>query len=105
MHRYDRTKKANIGKRRNICNSHVEPAYVDHPQDASHFVQESPYGGIDLPSDEFYQTHALSSTHPPPHKTGHPPKTTFQASISTQKSFKRYDVPSYVPSQIYKLLR
>ena len=52
--RYDKTKKANIGKRRNVYNSLVEPAYVNYPQDVSDFVQESPYWGIDLPSDEFY---------------------------------------------------
>ena len=40
-------KKNNIGKRRNIYNSIVESTYVDYPQDASDFVQESPYGGID----------------------------------------------------------
>ena len=59
--RYDKTRKANIGKRRNVYNLNVDPTYVDYPQDASDFVQESPYGGIDLPSDEFYQIHALSS--------------------------------------------
>ena len=59
--RYNKTKKANIGKRRNVYNSHVDPAYVEYPQDASDFVQESPYGGIDLPSDEFYQIHEAST--------------------------------------------
>ena len=62
--RYDKTKKANIGKRRNVYNSIVDPAYVDYHQDASDFVPESPYGGIDLPPDEFYQIHALPSRHP-----------------------------------------
>ena len=62
---YDKTKKAIIGKRRNICNSIVEPASVDHPQYASDFVQESPCGGTDLHSDDIYQIHALSSRHPP----------------------------------------
>ena len=33
--RYDKTKKANIGKRRNVYNSIVDPTYVDYPQDAS----------------------------------------------------------------------
>ena len=47
--RYDKTRKANIGKRRNVYNSHVEPAYDGYPHDASDFVQESPYGCIGLP--------------------------------------------------------
>ena len=55
----------NTCKRRNVYNSQVEPAFVDYPQDASTFFQESPYGGIDLPSDEFYQIHGLSSRHLP----------------------------------------
>ena len=54
--RYDNTKKANIGKWRNVYNSTVEPAHVDYVSD---LAQETPYGGIDLPSDEFYQIHAL----------------------------------------------
>ena len=33
--RYDKTKKDNIGERRNVYNSTVEPAYADYPQDAS----------------------------------------------------------------------
>ena len=82
--RYDKTKKANIGKRRNVYNSHVEPACVDCPQDASDFVQESPYGRINLPSDEFYQIHALSSRHPPPPRPGHPPKPPFRPNLNNQ---------------------
>ena len=44
--RYNKTKKANIGKSRNVYNSLVEPAYLDYPQDSSDFVHESPYGGM-----------------------------------------------------------
>ena len=76
--RYDKIKKANIGRRRNVYDSHLEPTYVDYPQDASDFVQESLYGGIDLPSDEFYQIHALSSRHPPHSRPGSPSKTPFR---------------------------
>ena len=46
--RYDKTKKANIGKSRNVYYSHVEPTYVDYLQDASDFAQESPYGVIEF---------------------------------------------------------
>ena len=68
--RYDKTRKANIGKRRNVYNSLVDPTYVDYLQDASDFVPESPYGGIDLPPDEFYQIHALLLKLPCPLRTG-----------------------------------
>ena len=60
--RYDKTKKANISKTRNVYNSTAEPADVDYPQDAP----DLPCQGIDLPSDVFYHIHALSYRHPPP---------------------------------------
>ena len=47
--RNDKTKKANLGKRRNVYISLVEPGYVDCPQDAFAFVQESPYQGYRPP--------------------------------------------------------
>ena len=46
--------------------------YVDHPTACIDHVPNSPYGGIDLPPDEFYQEHALSSRHPPSPRTGLP---------------------------------
>ena len=36
--RYDKTKKDNIGKRRNVYNSIVDPTDVDYPKDVSDFV-------------------------------------------------------------------
>ena len=42
--RYDKTKKANIGKRRNIYNSHIDSTYVDYPPDIPDLVPDSPYG-------------------------------------------------------------
>ena len=71
-------KKTNIGKRRNVYNSIVEPAYLDYPTNISDLAQESPYGGIDLASDEFYQIHAHSSRHPPSPRPGGPPKPPFR---------------------------
>ena len=63
--RYDKTKKGNIGKRRNVYNTNIDDTYVDHPTACIDHVPDSPYGGIDLPPDEFYQVHTLSSRHPP----------------------------------------
>ena len=54
--RYDKTKKANIGMRRNVYNSNIDTTYVDSPPDVSDFVPDSPYGGIDLPPDEFIRS-------------------------------------------------
>ena len=105
--RYDKTKKANISKRRNVYNSTVEPAYVDYPTDVSDLAPESPFGGIYLPSDEFYQIHSLSSRHPPPPRPGSPLKPPFRPESQQsgpQESFKRYDGPIYLPPQIFKLL-
>ena len=66
--RYDKTKKANIGKRRNVYATNIDETYVDLPTACIDDVPDSPYGGIDLPPDEFYQVHALSSRHPPPQR-------------------------------------
>ena len=63
--RYDKTKKANIGKRRNVYDATIDTLYVDYPTDVTDYVPDSPCGGIDLPPDEFYQIHALSSRHSP----------------------------------------
>ena len=70
--RYDKTKKANIGKRRNVYATNIDDTYVDLPTACIDDVPDSPYGGIDLPPDEFYQVHALSSRHPPPQRPGQP---------------------------------
>ena len=86
--RYDKTKKANIGKRRNVYNVNIDstyadypidvidPTYADYPIDVIDSVPDSFHRGIDLPPDEFYQIHALSSRHPPSpmpgnHLSGH----------------------------------
>ena len=61
--RYDKTIKANIGKRRKVYNTD-DDTYGDHPTACIDHVPDSPYGGIDLPPDEFYQVHTLSSRHP-----------------------------------------
>ena len=69
---YDKTQKANIGKRRNVYNTNIDPNYVDYPTGVIVYVPDSFHGGIDLPPDEFYQIHALSSRHPPPPRPGNP---------------------------------
>ena len=74
--RYDKTEKANIGKRRNVYNTNIDNTYVDHPTTCLDHVPDSPYGGIDLPPDEVYQVSTLSSWHPPsprPHNPSRPP--------------------------------
>ena len=96
--RYDKTKKANMGKIRNINNSNIHSTYVNYPPDVSDFVPDSPSGGIDLPPDEFYQILALNSRHPPLPRPGNPSKP----QSGPQTSFKRYDGPIYLPPQIFK---
>ena len=76
--RYDKTKKANIGKRRNVYNTSIDDTYVDHPTTCIDHVPDSPYGGIDLPPDEFYQVPTLSSRHPPSPMPGNPSRLSFR---------------------------
>ena len=76
--RYDKTKKANVGKRRNVYNSNIDTAYVDSTPDVFDLIPDSPNGGIDLPPDKLYQIHALSSRHPPPPRPGNPSNPPFR---------------------------
>ena len=105
--RYDKTKKANIGKRRNVYATNIDETYIDHPTTYIDHVPDSPYGGIDLPPDEFYQVHALSSRDPPSRRPGQPsrPPCRPQSQHSgPMKPIRRYDGPIFLPPQIYKLL-
>ena len=105
--RYDETKKNNVVKRRNVYATNIDETYVDPSIACIDHVRNSPYGGIDLPPDEFYQVHALSSRHPPPPRSSNPTRPPFmpqsQHSVPT-KPIQRYDGPIFLPPQIYKLL-
>ena len=105
--RYDKTKKANIGKTRNVYNTNIDETYVDHPTACIDHVPNSPYGGIDLPPDAFYQIHTLSSRHPPSPRPGNPSRPLFRPQSHKSgptKPIRRYDGPIFLPPQIYKLL-
>ena len=105
--RYDKTKKANIGKRRNVYNTNIDDTYVDHPTACIKHVPDSSYGGIDLPPDAFYQVHTLSSRHPPSPRPGNPSRSSFRPqsqNFGPNKPIRRYDSPIFLPPQIYKLL-
>ena len=105
--RYDKTKKANIGKRRNVYNTNIDHTYVDHPTSSIDHVPNSPYGGIDLPPHEFYQVHTLSSRHPPSPRPGNHSRPSFRPQSQTSgptKPIRIYDVPIFLPPQICKLL-
>ena len=105
--RYDKTTKANIGKRRNVYATNIDETYIDSPTACIDHVPDSPYGGIDLLPDEFYQVHALSSRHPPSQRPGQPSRPPFRPQAQPSgptKPIRRYDGPIFLPPQIYKLL-
>ena len=106
--RYDKTKKANIGKRRNVYATNIDDTYIDSPTPCIDHVPDSRYGGIDfVPPDEFYQVHALSSRHPPSQRPGQPSRPPFRPQSQHSgrtKPIRRYDGPIFLPPQIYKLL-
>ena len=105
--RYDKTKRANIGKRRNVYNTNIDDTYGDHPTACIDHVPDSPYGGMDLPPDEFYQVQTLSSRHPPSPRPGNPSRPSFrpQSQISGHnKPIRRYYGPIFLSPQICKLL-
>ena len=105
--RYDKTKKANIRKRRNVYSTNIDDTYGDHLTACIDHVPNSPYGGIDLPPDEFYQVHTLSARHPPSPRPGNPSRPSFwpqSQNSGPTKPIRRYDGPIFLPPQIYKLL-
>ena len=105
--RYDKTKKANIGKRRNVYATNIDETYIDPPTACIDHIPDSPYGGIDLPPDEFYQVHTLSSRHPPsqwPCQPSRPPFRPQSQHSGPTNPIRRYDGPIFLSPQIYKLL-
>ena len=105
--RYDKTKMANIGKRRNVYATNIDETYIDLPTACIDHVPGSPYGGIDLPSGEFYYVQTLSSRHPPSQRPGHPSRPPFRPlsqHSGPTKPIRRYDGPIFLPPQVYKLL-
>ena len=87
--RYDKTKKANIGKRRNVYATNIDETYIDSPTPCIDHVPDSPYGGIDLPPDEFYQVHALSSRNPPSQRPGQPSRPPFMLKSKSYRTDRR----------------
>ena len=103
--RYDKTKKANMGIRRNVYTTNIDDTYVDHPTACIDHVPNSSYGGIDLSPDEFYQVHTLSSRHPPsprPWPSSRPSFRPQSQNSGPSKPIRRYDGPIFLPPQIYK---
>ena len=105
--RYDKTKKANIGKRRNVYATNIDETYIDSPTACIDHVPDSPYGAIDLPPDALYQVHALSSMHPPSQRPGQPSRRPLRPQSQHSgptKPIRRYDGPIFLPPPIYKSL-
>ena len=104
---YDKTKRANIGKRINVYNTNIDDSYVAHITTCIDHVPDSPYGGIDLPPDVFCQVHTLSSRHPLSPRPGNPSRPSFRLQSRTSgpnKPIRRYYGPIFLPPQIHKLL-
>ena len=91
-----RLKKANIGKRRNVYATNIDETYIDPPTACIDHVPGSTYGGIDLPPDEFYQVHALSSRHPPSQRPGQPSRSPFWP--QSQYSGPTKPIRRYIPA-------
>ena len=100
-------RQPNIGKRRNVYATNIDETYADLPTACIDDVPDSPYGGIDLPPDEFYQVHALFFRHPPPQRRGQPTRPPFRPQSHNPRPtnpIRRYDGPIFLPPQIYRLL-
>ena len=96
-----------LKKRRNVYATKIDETYVDPLTACIDHVPNSPNGGIDLPPDEFYQVHALSSRHPPSQRPGQPSRPPFRPQSQHSgptKPIRMYDGPIFLPPQIYQLL-
>ena len=82
--RYDKTKEANKGKKRHVYNTNIDSSYVDYPTDVIDYVPDSFHGGNDLPPDEFYQIHTLSSRHLPHPRPGNPSRPPSRPNLNNQ---------------------
>ena len=85
--RYDKTKKANIGKRRNVYNTNIDNTYVDYPTELLDYLPDSPNGGIDLPPP-------LSSRHPPSPRPVNPSRPFFRPHSGPKSHLEGTMVPS-----------
>ena len=87
---YDKTKKANIGKRRNVYATNIDETYIDTPTPCIDHDLDSPYG-----------------RHPPsqrPRQPSRPPFRPQSQHSGPTKPIRSYDSPIFLPPQIYKLL-
>ena len=100
--RYDKSKKASIGKRRNVYNTNIDDTYIDHPTACIDHVPDSPYVGKELPPDVFYWVHTLSARHPPSPRPGNPSRPSFRPQphySGPMKPIRRYGGPIFLPPQ------
>ena len=69
---------------------------VDHPTACIDHVPNSPYGGIDLPPDEFYQVHTLSSRYPPSPRPGNPSRPSFYLQDPMNGILLSWTIPTHL---------
>ena len=90
-----------------MYNTNRDSSYGDYSTDVIDYIPDTFHGGIDLPLDEFYLIHALSSRHPPSPRPGNPSRPSFRPQSQQsgpQKPIKSCDGPTYLPPQICKML-
>ena len=109
--RYDRTKKANIVKRRHIYQTTFTPHDDDFiGQLPSETPVSDPYMGIDTPSDEFYNINTNQSGPPMSARHKLQPRL-LRSNLNTKPNTfpkkparQKWTGPIYLPGHIYKLL-
>ena len=102
--RYDSNLKSRASPTSRAAYQHdLSPDHPDHlyPQDYS--TSGTTYGGIDMPSEEFYEVHTTNLNRPPPVSTLTPRKH-IDAPPPGRPSPRQSPGPIYLPANIYKLL-
>ena len=107
--RYDRTMKANIGKRGHIYQTSYTHDNVGCNDEIPYETRvRDPYMGIDTPSDEFYNIH--TTQYFPPVSARHklqprlPKPNQSPQTFPNKQTKQRWTGPIYLPAHIHKLL-
>ena len=102
--RYDSTHTSKPSPASRAAYQHpLSPDQHDNPYPQDYSSSGTPYGGIDMPAEEFYQVHTTNLNRPPSVSTITPKKPT-PSPPTDRPTPRRYPGPIFLPVNIYKLL-
>ena len=106
MHAYDMIVISNLGPLQPLelpTNTNFSPDQHDNPYPQDYSTSGTTYGGIDMPTEGFYQIHTTNLNRPPNVSTITPRKPTTTPPTG-RPTPRRSTGPIFLPANIYKLL-